>query len=75
MAHVRALEYFSVVDSHLIDHALYVKKVAADTDFPEALVDVLAWQCATNVLQAVGSEKAFTYCQDRVQKFIQENTL
>lgn len=75
MAYVKALEYFSVEDSHLIDHALYVKRVEAGTNFPEELVDVLAWQCAANVLQSVGSEKAFTYCQGRIQKFIQENTL
>ena len=73
--YIKALEYFSVVDSHAIDHALYVKKVTADTAFPEDLVDVLAWQCAADILQVVGSEKAAAYCNAQVQKFIADNTL
>lgn len=73
--YIKALEYFSVVDSHGIDHALYVKKVTAGDDFPEALTDVLAWQCAADILQVVGSEKASAYCNAQVQKFIQDNTL
>ena len=72
--YIKALEYFSVENSHTLGHALYVAKVTDMANFPENLVDVLAWQCAANVLQVVGNEKAMTYCQGRVQKFIQENT-
>ena len=75
MAYIKAIEYFSVVDSHQIDHALYVAKVVAGEDFPENLVDVLAWQTAADILQVVGSEKASAYCNAQVQKFIQDNTL
>lgn len=73
--YIKALEYFSVVDLHGIDHALYVAKVEAGEDFPEDLTDVLAWQCAADILQVVGSEKAAAYCNAQVQKFIQDNTL
>lgn len=73
--YVKALEYFSVVTDHTIDHALYIAKVTADTDFPDSLVDVLAWQCAANILQVLGSEKAMAYCNAQVQQFIQDNTL
>lgn len=75
MAYIKAIEYFSVVDSHLIDHALYVAKVDAGESFPENLVDVLSWQCAADILQVVGSDKASAYCNAQVQKFINDNTL
>ena len=75
LPYIKALEYYSVVDSHEIDHALYVKKVVAGPTFPDALVDVLAWQCAADILQVVGSERASAFCNAQVQKFIQDNTL
>jgi hypothetical protein len=73
--YIKALEYFSVESNHTIDHALYIRKVEAGEDFPESLVDVLAWQTAADILQVVGSEKASAYCNAQVQKFIQDNTL
>lgn len=75
MAYIKAIEYFSVVSNHTIDHALYVKKAEAGEDFPESLVDVLAWQCAADILQVVGSERSAAFCNSQVQKFIQDNTL
>jgi hypothetical protein len=74
-AYIKALEYFSVEDSHTIDHALYVAKVEAGEDFPESLVDVLAWQAAADILQVVGSTQASQFCNAQVQKFISDNTL
>lgn len=73
--YVKCIEYFSVVTDHTIDDALYVQKLTADTDFPENLTDVLAWQCAADILQVVGGEKASAYCNAQVQKFISDNTL
>lgn len=74
--YVKALKYYSVTaDNHTIEHALYVPKLTAGEDFPESLTDVLAWQCAADILQVVGSEKAAAYCNAQVQKFISDNTL
>lgn len=74
--YIKALKYYSVTDdNHTIEHCLYVPKLTAGEDFPDALVDVLAWQCAADILQVVGSEKASAYCNAQVQKFIQDNTL
>lgn len=69
------LEYYSVVTSHTIEYAFYIPKVDADTAFPENLVDVLSWQCAADILQVVGSDKAMSYCTQQVQQFIQDNSL
>jgi len=74
--YIKALKYYSVTnDNHTIEYALYVPKLLAGEDFPENLVDVLAWQTAADILQVIGSEKASAYCNAQVQKFIQDNTL
>ena len=73
--YVKALEYFSVVDDHTIEHALYVRDIVAGGDFPVRLIDPLAWQCAADILQVMGSERPMAYCVQQIEKFVQDNTL
>jgi hypothetical protein len=46
----RVLEYFTVTDSHTVDHFLYIPETLAE-DVQSNLTDALEWLCAAKILQ------------------------
>ena len=70
----RVLEYYSVVTAHTVDTSLYIKRLAAAELEQDDLIDVLAWQCAANVLQVMGKEQS-ALATKKVDEFIMINSI
>ncbi len=70
----KVLEYYSVSSSHTVDVSLYINKLAAAEEEQEDLIEVLAWQCAANVLQVMEKEQS-AIAMKKVEEFIITNSI
>lgn len=66
----RILEYYSVSSNNTIDKLLYIPEMNAEyfISINPNLLDALAWQCASKVMQITGMTDAAKLAQERVSQ-------
>ena len=65
----RVIEYYSVLESHVIDYLLYIPETTGE-DFVTVnpnLLDSLAWMCAGKIMQITGQKGAFEEAMAQVK--------
>ena len=77
MATIKILEYYSVPEGESldVDMRFYINKLTAAEYEQDNLTDVLAWQCAADVLTVMGEVGLAQKAIDNVNLFIALNTI
>lgn len=69
----KILEYYSVVSSHTIERAMYVKSDVAE-NMSEEIIDALAWQCASDALIIMEEPDLAKLALGKVDEYVQLNS-
>lgn len=69
----KILEYYSVVTSHDIERAFYIKTDVAE-NLPDNIIDALAYQCASDAFMIMEKPDQAKIALAKLDEFIQLNT-
>jgi len=75
MPNAKVIEYYSVNSSHVVDVSLYINKLSVAESEQEDLIEVLAWQCAADVLQVMEQPELADKALNKVNEFIISNSI